>query len=426
MYFAVQMIEALKRIWYQKELRNRIVFTIIAIVIFRFLAHIPLPGVDRVQLRQLFSGNALLGLLSAFSGGTMENFSVVSLGLAPYINASIIFQLLTFGFPKLKELSQEGEWGQAKINQYTRLLTLPLSIMQGYGFFFLLRQQGVVTAPTLLSLVALVLALSAGSLFMMWLGELLSERGIGNGISLLIFVGIAAGYPLSLAQSLMALTAGQVTNLVLFIVLLLGLFAAVVLINEAVRRIPIQYAVRGPNAGAQSFLPLRLNQAGVIPIIFAVSLVLIPPTIARYLSGIGNPQLAQLSSEIIRLFTPTGFFYNLVYFTLVVLFTFFYTAVVFNTKDLAENLQKRGGFIPGIRPGMATKDLIDRIITRTTFFGAIFLGLIAILPSVGAALTGVNAFTLGGTGILIVVSVVLETLRQLEGELSVREYDGYL
>ena len=420
------MIEALKRIWYQKELRNRIVFTIIAIVIFRFLAHIPLPGVDRVQLRELFAGNALLGLLSAFSGGTMENFSVVSLGLAPYINASIIFQLLTFGFPKLKELSQEGEWGQAKINQYTRLFTLPLSIMQGYGFFFLLRQQGVVTALTPLSLVALVLALSAGSLFMMWLGELLSERGIGNGISLLIFVGIAAGYPLSLAQSLTALTAGQVTNLVLFLVLLLGLFAAVVLINEAVRRIPIQYAVRGPNAGAQSFLPLRLNQAGVIPIIFAVSLVLIPPTIARYLSGIGNPQLAQLSSEIIRLFTPTGFFYNLVYFTLVVLFTFFYTAVVFNTKDLAENLQKRGGFIPGIRPGMATKDLIDRIITRTTFFGAIFLGLIAILPSVGAALTGVNAFTLGGTGILIVVSVVLETLRQLEGELSVREYDGYL
>jgi len=420
------MIEALKRIWYQKELRKKILFTILAIVIFRFLAHIPLPGVDRVQLRELFAGNALLGLLSAFSGGTMENFSVVSLGLAPYINASIIFQLLTFGFPKLKELSQEGEWGQAKINQYTRLLTLPLSIMQGYGFYFLLQQQGVVTAPTPLSLMALVLALAAGSLFMMWLGELLSERGIGNGISLLIFVGIAAGYPLSLAQSLTALTAGQVTNLVLFLALLLGLFTAVVLINEAVRRIPIQYAVRGPNAGAQSFLPLRLNQAGVIPIIFAVSLVLIPPTIARYLSGAGNPQLAQLSSEIIRLFTPTGFFYNLVYFILVVLFTFFYTAVVFNTKDLAENLQKRGGFIPGIRPGMATKDLIDRIITRTTFFGAIFLGLIAILPSVGAALTGVTAFTLGGTGVLIVVSVVLETLRQLEGELSVREYEGYL
>src|SRR3990170_2284176 len=226
------MIEALKRIWYQKELRKKILFTLLAIVIFRFLAHIPLPGVDRVQLRELFAGNALLGLLSAFSGGTMENFSVVSLGLAPYINASIIFQLLTFGFPKLKELSQEGEWGQAKINQYTRLLTLQLSILQGYGFFFLLRQQGVVTAPTPLSLMALVLALAAGSLFMMWLGELLSERGIGNGISLLIFVGIAAGYPLSLAQSLTALTAGQGTNLVLFLVLLLGLFGAGGLVNE--------------------------------------------------------------------------------------------------------------------------------------------------------------------------------------------------
>jgi preprotein translocase subunit SecY len=420
------MIETLKRIWSQKELRNRIIFTVLAIVVFRFLAHIPLPGVDRAQLRELFAGNALLGLLSAFSGGTMENFSVVSLGLAPYINASIIFQVLTFGFPKLKELAQEGEWGQAKINQYTRLLTLPLSIIQGYGFFFLLRQQGVVTELTPLALVAMVLALAAGSFFMMWLGELLSERGIGNGISLLIFVGIAASYPLSLAQSLTALTTGQVANLLLFLALLLGLFAAVVLINEAVRRIPIQYAVRGPNAGTQSFLPLRINQAGVIPIIFAVSLVLIPPTVARYLSGVANPQLVQLSAEIIRLFTPTGFFYNFIYFAAVFFFTFFYTAVVFNTQDLAQNLQKRGGFIPGIRPGMATKDFIDRIVSRTTFFGAIFLGLVAILPSVGAALTGVTAFTLGGTGILIVVSVVLETLRQMEGELSVREYEGYL
>lgn len=356
----------------------------------------------------------------------MENFSLVSLGLTPYINASIIFQLLTFGFPKLKELSQEGEWGQAKINQYTRLLTLPLSIMQSYGFYFLLRQQGVVTDISPISLVALVLALSAGSFLMMWLGEILTERGVGNGISLLIFVGIAAGYPLSLAQSLTSLAAGQVPNLLLFLALLLGLFAAVVLINEAVRRIPIQYAVRGPNAGTQSFLPLRINQAGVIPIIFAISLVLIPPTIARYLSGVPNPLLAQISAEVLRIFAPTGFLYNLIYFVSVFLFTFFYTAVVFNTKDLAENLQKRGGFIPGIRPGMATKDFIDRIISRTTFFGAIFLGLIAILPSIGASLTGVTAFRLGGTGILIVVSVVLETLRQLEGEISVREYEGYL
>ncbi len=356
----------------------------------------------------------------------MENFSVVSLGLAPYINASIIFQILTFGFPKLKELAQEGEYGQAKINQYTRFLTFPLAILQGYGFYFLLRQQGIVTLLEPITLVALILALSAGSILLMWLGELVSERGIGNGISLLIFVGIAAGYPLSLAQTFTTLTGGQTGNLILFLLLLLVLFAGVVMINEAVRRVPIQYAVRGPRATVQSFLPLRLNQAGVIPIIFAVSLVLIPPTVARYLVGIGNPAVAKLANDVIQLFNPNSFFYNSFYFLLVFLFTFFYTAVVFNTQDLAENLQKRGGFVPGVRPGLATKDFLDRIITRVTFFGAIFLGLVAILPSVGSALTGVRAFTLGGTGVLIVVSVVLETLRQVEGELSVREYEGYL
>lgn len=420
------MIESIKRIWAQKELRNRIAFTLLVIAVFRFLAHVPLPGVDREALRQLFSGNALLGLLSAFSGGTMENFSVVSLGLGPYINASIILQLLTFGFPSLKELAQEGEYGQARINQYTRLLTIPLSIFQGYGFYFLLRQQGVVSSLDPMSLVALITALAAGSFFLMWLGELLTERGIGNGISMLIFVGIASGYPLALAQSFAALTAQNTANLILFLLLLLMVFAAVVLISEAVRRIPIQYAIRGPRAAVQSFLPLRLNQAGVIPIIFAVSLVLIPPTVARYLAGAGNVVLARISSVVLRIFDPAAFSYNLLYFVLVFLFTFFYTAVVFNTKDLAENLQKRGGFIPGIRPGLSTKSFIDKIVSRITFFGAIFLGLIAILPSVAASATGITTFTLGGTGVLIVVSVVLETLRQVEGELSVREYGGYL
>lgn len=356
----------------------------------------------------------------------MENFSVVSLGLGPYINASIILQLLTFGFPSLKELAQEGEWGQARINQYTRLLTIPLSILQGYGFYFLLRQQGVVAVLDPLRLVALITALAAGSFVLMWLGELLTERGIGNGISMLIFVGIAAGYPLSLARSLATLTAQNAANLILFLLLLLAVFAAVVVISEAVRRVPIQYAIRGPRAAVQSFLPLRLNQAGVIPIIFAISLVLIPPTLARYLSGAGNVALANLSSSVLRIFDPAAVSYNLLYFLLVFLFTFFYTAVVFNTQDLAQNLQKRGGFIPGIRPGMSTKSFIDKIVSRVTFFGAIFLGLIAILPSVAAAVTGVTAFTLGGTGVLIVVSVVLETLRQVEGELSVREYGGYL
>ncbi len=420
------MIETLRRVWSQRELRRKIVFTLGIIVLFRFFAHLPLPGVDRAALRQLFSTNALLGLLSAFSGGTMENFSVVSLGLAPYINASIIFQILTFGFPRLKEIAQEGEYGQAKINQYTRFLTLPLAILQGYGFYFLLRQQGVVQGLDPVTLMALVLALSAGSLLLMWLGELVSERGIGNGISLLIFVGIAAGYPLSLAQTVTSLSGGQTGNLILFLLLLLALFAGVVSISEAVRRVPIQYAVRGPRAAVQSFLPLRLNQAGVIPIIFAISLVLIPPTVARYLLGVGNPLVVEVANKVIQLFNPSSFFYNVFYFLLVFLFTFFYTAVVFNTKDLAENLQKRGSFVPGIRPGVATKDFLDRIVTRITFFGGIFLGMVAVLPSVGSALTGVTAFTLGGTGVLIVVSVVLETLRQIEGELSVRDYEGYL
>jgi len=420
------VIETLKRIWNQTDLRRKILFTLAIIALFRFFAHVPLPGVDRVRLSQLFSSNALLGLLSAFSGGTMENFSVVSLGLAPYINSSIIFQVLTFGFPKLKELSQEGEYGQAKINQYTRILTFPLALFQGYGFYFLLRQQGIVAALAPVTLLALILALAAGSFFLMWLGELVSERGIGNGISLLIFVGIASRYPLSLAQTFTSLITNQVGNLFLFLLLLLALFAGVVMINEAIRRVPIQYAVRGPRATAQSFLPIRLNQAGVIPIIFAISLVLIPPTVARYLLGVGNPTITRISNEVIQFFNTSSVFYNVFYFFLVFLFTFFYTAVVLNTKDLAENLQKRGSFIPGVRPGLATKSFLEQIITRITFFGGIFLGLVAILPSVGASLTGVTTFTLGGTGILIVVSVVLETLRQIEGELSVREYEGYL
>lgn len=420
------MTDVLKRVWNQKELRNKILFTLAMIVVFRFLAHLPLPGVDRAALRRLFSSNALLGLLSVFSGGAMENFSVVSLGLGPYINASIIFQLLTFGFPKLKELAQEGEQGQAKINQYTRFLALPLALFQGYGFYFLLHQQQVVASLDTFALLTLVIALAAGSILLMWLGELISERGIGNGISLLIFVGIVAGYPISLAQTFSVFTGEQVGNLLLFLLFFLSVFAGVVIISEAVRRIPIHYSVRGPKAAVQAFLPLRINQAGVIPIIFAISLVLIPPTLARYLSGVSNPDIARLSAQIVRLFDPASFLYNCLYFLLVFLFTFFYTAVVFNTEDIAENLKRRGGFIPGVRPGKATAEFLNRVMTRITFFGAIFLGLMAILPSVAGAVTGITAFTLGGTGVLIVVSVVLETLRQIEGELSVREYEGYL
>ncbi|OGC53985.1 preprotein translocase subunit SecY [candidate division WWE3 bacterium RIFCSPHIGHO2_01_FULL_48_15] len=420
------MIELFWRIWNQRQLRDKILFTLGIIVIFRFFAHLPLPGVDLAQLRSLFANNALLGLLSVFSGGAMENFSVVSLGLNPYINASIIFQLLQFGFPKLKELAKEGEYGRAKINQYTRYLSFPLALFQAYGFYFLLRQQGIVSQLEPIALAAIVISLAAGSLLLMWLGELLSEKGVGNGISLLIFVGIVASYPLSLVQTLATSTAENFSNLILFFLLFVALFAAVVIVNEAARRIPIQYAVRGPRAGAQNFLPLRINQAGVIPIIFAISLVLIPPTFARYFAGLDNPALARVATQVVALFSPDAVFYNVFYFLLIFIFTFFYTAVVFDTKELAENLQKRGSFIPGVRPGKATQDYISRILTRVTFFGAIFLGVVAILPSIASSATGVTAFVLGGTGILIVVSVVLELIRKIEGELSVREYEGYL
>lgn len=413
----------------EKEVRNRLLFTLVIIVIYRFLAHLSLPGVDLSALKQLFASNALLGFLNIFSGGGMENFSIVSLGLNPYINASIIFQLLAFGFPSLKELAQEGEYGRAKINQYTRFLTVPLALFQGYGLYFLLSGQGIVQKLPPFSLAVLVLSLAAGSILLMWLGEVLTEKGIGNGISMIIFIGIVAGYPLSLSQTLATLSGERMGGFLFFLLMAVALITGVVIVSEAARRIRVEYAVRmrgGRRYGGETYLPLRLNQAGVIPIIFAISLALIPPTFARYFSGSGHPLIARIASTTLTLFNPQGAFYIGFYFMMVVLFTFFYTAVIFNTKDIAEGLQKRGGFIPGVRPGRATADYLNRILTRITFFGAIFLGIVAVLPTVVGGVTGVTTFTLGGTGILIVVSVILETLRQIESQLVMRDYEGYL
>lgn len=421
--------ELLGRAFQEEEIRDRLLFTFGIVVVFRFLAHLPLPGVDLAALKQLFATNALLGFLNIFSGGGMENFSIVSLGLNPYITASIIFQLLTFGFPNLKELAQEGEYGRAKINQYTRFLTVPLALFQGYGLYFLLSNQGIVVKLPPSSLAVLVLSLATGSILLMWLGEILSERGIGNGISMLIFVGIVAGYPLSFSQALATLSGERMGGFLLFLLMALVLISGVVIVNEAARRIRIEHAVRmrgGRRYGGETYLPLRLNQAGVIPIIFAISLALIPPTFARYFSGSAHPLISRIASAILTLFDFQGAFYIGFYFLMVVLFTFFYTAVIFNTKEIAENLQKRGSFIPGIRPGRATADYLNRVLTRITLFGAIFLGVVAVLPTIAGGVTGVTTFTLGGTGILIVVSVILETLRQIESQLVMRDYEGYL
>jgi preprotein translocase subunit SecY len=414
----------------EKELRRRIFFTLGIVIVFRFLAHLPLPGVDRDALQQLFASNALLGVLNMFTGGGMENFSVVSLGLNPYINASIVLQVLTFGFPRLKELAQEGEYGMTKINQYTRFLTVPLTLLQGYGLYFMLSRQGVVTPLSPLPLAGMVMSLAAGSFLLLWLGELLTERGVGNGISMLIFAGIVAGYPLALGQTLAVSSGEKVGGLLLFAAMAIALVAGTVVVNEAARRIKIEYALsargRSSYGGGNAHLPLRLNQAGVVPIIFAMSLVLIPPSLARYFVDSGSAVVSRLASMISSLFDPQGVFYICLYFLMVVLFSFFYTAVTFNTEEIAENLQKRGAFIPGVRPGKATSGYLSRILIRVTLFGAIFLGLVAILPSLAARVTGITTFTLGGTGILIVVSVILESLRQVEAQLVTRDYEGYL
>lgn len=420
----------LGKIWRLPDLRRRIIITIVILGIFRIVSHIPIPGVNITSLRSLFSANPLLGLFDLFSGGAFQNFSVVSLGLNPYINASIIMQLLTMVFPKLEELSKEGEYGREKINQYTRLLTLPLTLLQAYATYFLLSSQGIVGKLPPLALLTLIVSLSAGTVFLMWLGEILTENGIGNGISMLIFAGIVASFPTSLGKVLLSTTAEGAMGILIFALLGLIVIAGVVFINEAVRQVPVEYARRtktGKSLGTTpSYLPLRVNQAGVIPIIFAISLVLLPTLVAQYLRGVNNPRVLEFSNTILSLFSPNGAFYNIFYFILVVAFTYFYTAVTFNPEKISEDIKKYGGFIPGVRPGRSTAEYLGKIIQRITLAGAVFLGAMAVLPSLGKGLTQVSAFSLGGTSILIVVSVVLETLKQVKSQIDTRSYEGFL
>ncbi|HEY5601292.1 MAG TPA: preprotein translocase subunit SecY [Patescibacteria group bacterium] len=413
-----------------RDLRRKIIFTLVILVMFRVFAHVPIPGVDVAALRDLFSSNQLLSLLDIFSGGTLTNFSIISLGLNPYINASIIFQLLTLIIPKLEELSKEGEFGRHKINQYTRYLTVPLSILQAFGMYILLRNQGILTNITSVELLSIVVTMAAGTILLMWLGELISEYGIGNGISILIFAGIVGRLPVVAFQTLSVWDSTQAFNLLIFIIMSILVIVSIVLVNEGRRQILVQYArrIRGNQltGGQSTYLPLRVNQAGVIPVIFAVSLILLPTTLAQFFQGSSIDWLANLSTKIFSSFTPTGIAYNVTYFLLVIAFTYFYTAVVFNPKKISEEIKKYGGFIPGIRPGSSTATYLSYILYRITLPGAIFLGIIAILPSIAQAITGVTTVVLGGTGILIVVSVILETAKQFESMLLLRSYEGFL
>jgi len=413
-----------------KELRNKIFITLIIVVIFRIASHIPVSGVDLIALQNLFASNQFLGLLDIFSGGTLANFSIISLGLNPYINASIIIQLLTMIIPSLEALSKEGEYGRQMINQYTRYLCVPLAVLQSIGMFVLLKNQGVLSQTTPIQIAAIVVGMSAGTVFLMWLGELITEYGIGNGISLIIFAGIVTRVPVVLTQTVSVLDQTQTLNILLFLGLAVLVVAGVVFINEGRRQITIAYARRfiagkEGGSGAQTYLPLRVNQAGVIPIIFAVSLVLIPSFAGSFLANQSQPQLSFLGRILAANFNPGSLVYNLVYFALVVGFTFFYTAVIFNPTKVADEIKKYGGFVPGIRPGSQTAAFLNYIMVRITFAGALFLGAIAILPSIASQITGIQTLILGGTGLLIVVSVILDTAKQFESKLIERSYEVF-
>jgi preprotein translocase subunit SecY len=407
-------------------LRNRLLFVVGALALFRMLAAIPVPSVDPARLELFLAGNQFFGLLNIFSGGGLSNLSIVLLGVGPYITASIIMQLMTIMVPRLKALYQEeGEAGRKKFSQYSRLLSLPIAVVQGFGFLLLLQRAAVIPELTLFQLAVNISVITAGALLLMWIGELVSEYGIGNGVSIVIFAGIVASLPGTLSQLVFAFDTTQLPTYLGFAAAAVAVVAAVVLITEAERPVPVTYAkrVRGMKffGGASTYLPLRLNQAGVIPIIFALSLLLMPQMVASFLSTSGNVLVASSATTVLA-WMQNLWIYGSIYFLLVFLFTYFYTAITFEPNTIADNLQKNGAFIPGVRPGGSTAEHLGRVITRITFVGGLFLGLIAVLPIAMQGITGIQALTIGGTALLIVVNVVLDLTRRIDAQLSIREY----
>lgn len=422
----------LSLIWKTKDLRNKILMVLGLLISTRILAHIPIPGIDGSALRQFFQQNQFLNLLDVFSGGGLTNFSIAMLGVGPYITASIIMQLMTIIVPKFTELQKEsGEAGRAKINQYTRFLTIPLTLLQGFATIRLLQSQGgdLLATFTPFQWFLTLLSITAGTMLVMWIGEIITEYGIGNGISLIIFAGIVAQLPLSIKSFVDLYDPSKLPIVIGFVAVLLIVIAGVILVTEAQRNIPVSYAkrVRGDKqfGGVNTHLPLRLNQAGVIPIIFAISMMLFPALIAQFFLNAKSALLATYAQKTIDLFNSQGWFYGITYFILVVLFTYFYTAIVFNPDEVAENVQRSGGFIPGIRPGKTTADYLYRVLNRITLPGSLFLGLIAILPFVVQKFTNTQSLTLGGTSLLIVVAVVIETIKQIDSQLTMHDYEDF-
>ena len=416
----------IKTVFTDKTIRKRILFVIAMLLVFRLLAIIPIPGVNIPRLQGLLASNQFLGVLNIFSGGGLSTLSIIMLGVGPFITASIIMQLLTIMVPRLKALySEEGEIGRRKFTQYSRLLTVPLAVIQGLSLLVVLERQGIIEQLDMFARVTNLSVVVAGSLLLMWLGELVSEYGIGNGVSVLIFAGIVANVPREISQALFTYDKSQLPVYLLFGVVALFVIAAVVYLTEAERPIPVTYAkqVRGNKlyGGTSTYIPLRITQAGVIPIIFALSILLFPQLIGNLISNSTHLWVANLGRTLSQ-FNNTSVTYGILYFLLVFVFTYFYTAVTFDPQSLSTNLQKNGAFIPGIRPGQPTAEYISKVLNRITLIGALFLGMIAVLPLIARALSGITSIALGGTAMLIVVSVVIDIIKKIEAQLSMREY----
>lgn len=419
----------------QPDLRWKILFTLGILIVFRFIANVPIPGANLAALDRAFQDNQLLGFLNLFSGGALQNLSIASMGVYPYITASIIMQLLVPVIPRLTEIAKEGEYGRQKMQQYTHILTIPLAMGQGYGQLVLLQRAGAITGvgfggETLLPTISMLLSLTAGTVFLTWMGELITEKGIGNGVSIIIFGGIVSSLPRMAQQYLgvSGISAGVIVTIALTIVLIY----LIVVFTEAQRRIPVQYGrslFRGGRMYRQSsasYIPIRVNSSGMIPLIFAFSIMILPSTIASYFVGAETTWLSNLARNVQNFFNPSGGVYWALTFVLVILFAFFYTMVIFQQQNLAENLQKNGGFIPGIRPGPPTESYLNRVILRVTVAGALFLGAVALAPYIATKVSGSSGLTLQATSVLIVVGVALDTMRQLEAQLTMRRYEGFI
>lgn len=436
------MLEAVFNAFKIPDLRRKILFTLAMLVIFRLIASIPVPGVNRDELRDFVENSQLLGVLNLFSGSGLRNFSVVALGVYPYITASIIMQLMTPIIPRLNELSMEGQQGRNKINQITHWLTVPLALLQGYGHALLFSSQtgsngrplldgfGLFDTDTVLPSLAILLSMTGGTMLLVWIGELITEMGIGNGTSIIIFGGIVASLPASIGNLFGSSTGTDIIAVAFFVAIAIITIVGIVLVNEGQRRIPVQHAkrIRGNRqyGGNSTFIPLRVNSAGMIPLIFAVSIMVFPGMIANFLQSSSRSGVQSVAKFLSSFFSPQSFQYNVLYFLMVVGFTYFYTMVVFQQQRIPENLQRQGAFIRGVRPGKQTAVYLQRVLNRITLVGALFLGVVAILPFVAAQITGVRALQLSATSMLIIVGVAIDTMRQLEAQLLMRNYEGFI